>query len=472
MKDSGISFEKVLDRVSELDPAHNPAFSSLDDIASGQLFAHVFKDVARFNTTSNTWMSYNGQIWQKDEGSVQAESRAKDLARAVYLYGADQSREFQKYAYKLQSRNGRNIMLRDAIDSFPVSSKSFDQDLDLFNIQNGIYNLHTGELMKHDAGMLLSKIANASYMPEARSELFERFISEIFEDDQDRIRYVQKLFGYAMTGDNCEEQAYLFYGPKTRNGKSTLLETVAHMLGDYALNMSPDTLAQKPRDSRSPSGDIARLDGCRFLHASEPPKRMLFDVALLKTLLGRDKITARHLHEREFEFVPRFVLFINTNYLPLVNDDTLFSSGRIKVVTFDRHFSEAEQDRSLKRRLKTKDNLSGIFNWCLEGLRLYREEGLEPPPAVVRATADYREQSDKIGLFVAEELERDEDSTISGGFLYRRYSDWCEANGYGTESKRNFFAELKNKGLLSDTGTIGGQTVHNVVRGWAVNRDQ
>jgi putative DNA primase/helicase len=126
------------------------------------------------------------------------------------------------------------------------------------------------------------------------------------------------------------------------------------------------------KDSRQASGDIARLNGCRFLNASEPPKRMIFDVALLKTLLGRDTITARHLHEREFEFVPIFKLVINTNFLPLITDDYMFSSGRINVITFDRHFEPHEQDRILKTRLREPENISGLFNWCLVGLRLFK----------------------------------------------------------------------------------------------------
>lgn len=124
---------------------------------------------------------------------------------------------------------------------------------------------------------------------------------------------------------------------------------------------------------------------------------MLFDVDLLKTLLWRDSTTVRHLYEREYKFVLHFKLFINTNYLPLIQDDSLFSSGRINVITFDRHFSLEEQDTRLKEKLKTAENISGIFNWCLEGLKMLKEHGAEPPEAVINATADYRQRSDKVG---------------------------------------------------------------------------
>ena len=104
-----------------------------------------------------------------------------------------------------------------------------------------------------------------------------------------------------MTGNTEQETCFILYGSTTRNGKSTFCETLLHLLGDYSVTMKLESLAVRQNlDSRTASGDIARLAGCRFCNASEPPKRMLFDTALLKSLLGRDSITARHLHQREF----------------------------------------------------------------------------------------------------------------------------------------------------------------------------
>jgi len=164
---------------------------------------------------------------------------------------------------------------------------------------------------------LLSKIANVSYNPAARSELWQHFINEVMQGDEEKIKYLQKAIGYGITADTSLETCFILYGATTRNGKSTLVETIMHMLGGssgYAMQMKPESLAQKQNnDSRQANGDIARLAGARFLNVSEPPKKMIFDAALLKTLLGRDSIVARHLHEREFEFDPMFKLFMNTN---------------------------------------------------------------------------------------------------------------------------------------------------------------
>jgi putative DNA primase/helicase len=292
--------------------------------------------------------------------------------------------------------------------------------------------------------------------------------------DTDKITYLQKTLGLALTTDTSQEKCWIWYGATTRNGKSVLAETILYMLGGadgYSLSMMPETLAQrKIKDTRQASGDIARLAGCRFLNASEPPKRMLFDAALLKTMLGRDTITARHLYEREFQFVPSFKLFINTNHLPLIQDDTLFSSDRIEVITFDRHFEPHEQDHRLKDKLRTRESISGVFNWCLDGLKLYRETGLTAPGSVKAATLDYRRNSDKIQNFIDECLF-ETGGNAGAGAVYQRFADWCEENGYGTESKRSFFDELKSKGIFGDRGMVNGVQMRNIVKGYELSTD-
>lgn len=275
----------------------------------------------------------------------------------------------------------------------------------------------------------------------------------------------------SLTGNTEQETCFILYGSTTRNGKSTFCETLIHLLGDYALTMKPESLAVKQNlDSRQASGDIARLAGCRLCNASEPPKRMLFDTALLKSLLGRDSITARHLHQREFSFIPKFKLVINTNYLPTITDDTVFSSGRINVISFDRHFEPQEQDKHLKDKLRNKSELSGILNWCIEGLRMYRAEGLEPPQAVKNVTETYRSDSDKIGNFINECLVKSGKNSKAKD-IYNAYVKWCDDNGYGCENKGNFFAELKTKGLFMNSGTVEGKTVKNIVRGYTIEEN-
>ena len=468
--------EELFNILKEKQPHTN---YSQDDKGLGELFADVYKDKCRYNTTAKEWYVYNGKIWDIDTGGLQVSRYAKELADSLYKYATtienDRDKvDYIKFIVKLGQLNNRRTMIDDSRDKYCISNKDLDKNLYLFNCQNGTLDLNTFEFKPHDHNDLLSKISNVYYDKSIKSDDFADFISKIMQNDAEKISYLQKIFGYSLTGDTRLEQMWILYGATTRNGKSTLVETIAYMMGNtsgYALTMKPETLAQKQNnDSRQASGDIARLNGCRFLNASEPPKRMMFDVGLIKTLLGRDSITARHLHEREFEFIPIFKLFMNTNFLPLITDETLFTSGRIQVITFDRHFSQDEQDKTLKTRLKEKDNISGIFNWCIEGLKLFNDESADPPEAITKATEEYRQNSDKIGNFMLECLEKS-DNNSTAKEIYEVYCKWCEENGYGTENKGNFFAELRTKNIFKDAGTVKGATVRNIVVGYEIRVD-
>ena len=469
--------KKLLDRLVELQPQDKYYWN---DLGSSRLFADVFRDRHRYNYTAKAWYIFDGNKWMEDVGSAKALEQFEKLYDSLLIYAntIEDSRkktDYFEYILKLGKANQRKVILEDAENICAVYRDNFDKNNDLFNCQNGTLNLKTLEFNPHNSDDLLTKISNVHYDSSVKSPLFEKFINEVMKGDADKINYLQKALGYALTVDTHYETCFILYGATTRNGKSTLMSTIMHALGEhdgYSLDMKPETLALKKNvDSRQASGDIARLDGCRFLNASEPPKRMIFDVALLKNMLGRDPITARNIYEREFTFRPKFKLFINTNFLPLITDETLFKSGRINVVTFDRHFTPEEQDKTLKDRLTTQENISGIFNWCLEGLQKFRSEGLEPPQTVKDATAEYQRNSDKVGNFISECLEKSFNDNCKAGDVYDIYKKWCELNGYGCENKANFFDELKIKNIFANLGTVDGMSCKNIIRGYKIIND-
>ena len=186
----------------------------------------------------------------------------------------------------------------------------------------------------------------------------------------------------------------------------------------------------------------------RSFAVSFPHKKLTLSAALVKSLTGNDTITARYLHENSFEYRPQFKMFINTNYLPQITDLTLFSSGRIKTIPFERHFEEWEQDRKLKEMFARPENLSGILNWCIEGLRLLEAEGFKEPQAVRAATAEYEHESDKIALFMEECLQEEKGALCRTSAVYEAYTCWCEGNGFYAENMRNFRSMLAGYGRV------------------------
>ena len=443
-----------------------------NDKGYGQLFAEIFKNKHRYNPSRKDFMLYDGKRWIDDLDGLYARVSAKLLSDALiqYAVGVDTDGKYLKAVTSLCNIRNRNNMLQDSRDIYFFTNEDLDKGDYILNVQNGTLDLSGYEPMfiDHTPDMLLSKICNVEYDPAAKCTVWEKFLEDTMQGNDGKIQYLQKIAGLSLTGNTEQETCFILYGPSTRNGKSTFVETLIYLLGDYAVSMKPESLAVKQNlDSRQASGDIARLAGCRFVNASEPPKRMLFDTALLKSLLGRDSITARHLHQREFTFIPKFKLVINTNYLPTITDDTIFSSGRLNVITFDRHFTPEEQDKNLKEKLRNKTELSGILNWCIQGLKMYKAQGLEAPEAVKRATELYRSDSDKIGNFINECLIKTGRNSKAKD-IYEVYANWCNENGFGTENKSNFFAELKTKGLFAANGTVDGKTVRNIVKGYTV----
>lgn len=448
---------EVLKKLNELNAVER---FPMNDRGSADLFATIFKNVSRYNPTKKDWMYYDKTRWTADTEGMRAKRNAKMLADVLVRYSVtaslpdDKRQSYIKYAAGMMNYRNRNVMITDAKDLNFFENTELDKDDFLINCRNCVLDLSEDQpkVLEHNADLLLSKICNASYNPAATCTLWEKTVNEIMQGDTAKIKYLQKMSGRFLTGDTSEEEFYIFFGATTRNGKSTITEILLYLLGDYATTISPESLAIKAnKDSRTASPDIAKLAGTRLVVASEPPRRMLFDSSLVKTLTGRDTVSARFLHENEFQFKPKFKLILNSNYLPVISDKTVFSSNRVKVVPFERHFTEKEQNKHLKEQLQQE--IDGILNWCIQGLSLYRKEGLEPPTAVQIATHEYSEDSDKIGKFISECLEKS-DENLAAKDVYEKYSQWCNDCGLGVDGRTSFYEELKTKNLLSKTGTV------------------
>ena len=446
------------------------------DLRCGELLGRIFIGSNRYNTTWRAWSWYNGKKWVPDAEEMHIERSAAIFANALVYYSllfmhedvsSSELNRFRQDCTSLSRRTKRKAVIQDARRIGAYSAEELDADNTLFGVYNGVLNWETGEFTEHRPEYMLSKIAGCNYDPEAKRQDWSVFVSQIMKGDEEKIRFLQTFVGYILTGRPVHECFLILYGASTRNGKGTFCETLLRMFGDYGASIRPESLAVKRnKDGSAASDDIARLAGVRYLNCSEPAKGLHIDEALVKSLTGGDRITARHLYERFFEFTPAFSLVMNVNYLPLVVDPTLFTSGRVMVLPFDRHFTEEEQDKGLKARLQEPENLSAVLNWALEGLRIYKSEGLTRPACVLSATAEYQDDSDKITRFFSEELEERPDSTEPASAVYDRFVSWCKRSGLYAESKQNFFQLLRGRGLLQKSGTVRGYTVRNVVTGY------
>lgn len=453
-EDKTVEFQPDISRITltleEMAPHSNPRYGR-EEIGMGNAFADYFKPIARYNSERGIWYVYDGTVWQPDMENLKVAELAKLLADKLYLFALtiteeDSRKRFIERVKKLQLRKHRETMIKDAKSVFPLSMKSFDRDIYLFNCKNGTLDLRTMEFRNHSPEDYLTKVSPVIYDPEAECPRWRTFIDEIMQGDKARSNYMQKAIGYALTGDTKMECLFILYGPTSRNGKGTTMESILRIMGEYGKNADPTMLQAKfNAQSGGPSEEIARLAGARFVNISEPEKKITLDAALTKRLTGNDTITARYLHENSFEFRPNFKIFINTNHRPNITDLTLFESGRIKIIPFDRHFEENEQDKGLKQFFADPENMSGILNWMLEGYRMYRSQGLSMPDSVKQATMDYQMFSDKMGQFFDENIQEKPGSELRRAAIYTRYKEWCQENGYRAEAAKNLNTEIEKR---------------------------
>ena len=446
---SSSSWESEIDVSSKVESLHsfrpetNPRYPSTD-IGNSRLFSDYYKRVARYIPERKMWFIYNGKRWEPDIAGLDAMELCKKLADELLVYalkiGDEQVRkDFIDKCKKWQIRRTRETILKDAQSDYPIPMKEFDADPYLFNCQNGTLHLKSMEFLPHDPEDKLTKISDVAYDPDVRCERFEAFVDEIMSGDQDRAKFLQRALGYALSGDTRFECLFILYGATTRNGKGTLMESVLRVMGDYGSTVRPETISMKQNvSSQNPTEDIARLAGIRFANISEPSRGLLLNAAQVKNMTGNDTLNARFLHENSFDFKPQFKIYMNTNYLPVVTDMTLFSSGRIMIIPFDRHFEESQQDKTLKHIFSETESQSAILNWLLDGYRALKCEGLTIPESVRFATERYRHESDKIGLFIEDEMEPVSNAEERTSAVYDRYKKWCDSNGCFPENTRNF----------------------------------
>ncbi|MBR6902140.1 MAG: hypothetical protein IKN30_08815, partial [Synergistaceae bacterium] len=411
---------KFLDKnIKDFRPEASPRYENFQD-GNSLLFVDYYMNIIRFVKEQNCWYFFNGKIWERDiTGDILA-GLARRFFRIIKDYAntianKDERIRFLKRVMKLDERKYRDLIIKDARSDSRLHAdvSDFDKNIYLLNCPNGTYNLKTKEFTQHNSADFITKITRAEYKADARCERWEKFIYEVMQGNTDLIRFLQTAMGYALSGDTKQECMFMFYGPLSRNGKSTTLDAFINLLGGYAAAMKSETIGIKTfNNSGGPSEDIARLNGVRAAGASEIEQNMGFNAPLIKQMTGNNILTARFLRENSFSFKPQFKLFMDTNYLPVINDETLFRSGRIVVIPFNRYFEESEQDNNLKAFFESPENMSGILNWLIEGFNRYEAEGLQRPEIIKKAIEEYHQKSNNALTFIFQCLKIHQGSTL------------------------------------------------------------
>ena len=436
-------------------PQERLPMHTLDDTGNAERMNDYCGDVFRYNYTDKRWMYYKGGKWHYDDrGAVYAAAdvileRMKIEMRAWAEHdGGSMLQDYQKHMKKTRSNASKRAMVKEFEHIVPISPAELDTHKTLVNTQSGVVDLNTAATSPHAPDLYMTRMLGTS-MPvnPKRPVLWLRFLDDIFAGDKELIRYVQKALGYCLSGLTTEQCVFFLYG-NGRNGKSTFLEVVRLILGEYATNIQPESIMVR-NSNNSANTDIARLKGARLVTSVEPNEGMRLNEGLIKQLTGDDMVTARKLYGDEFEYRPEFKLWLATNHKPTIRGTDLGIWRRIHIIPFVHVIPEDKVDKCLGEKLR--EELPDILAWMMEGYRLWRYEGLNKPKAVEDSVREYRSEMDVIAAFI------DSDYIVQGGeikasILYAIYCKWAaESNEYkmpsrkfGIELSKRFDKKMKN----------------------------
>jgi len=407
------------------------------DLGNAKRLVHHHGENIRYSPESKLWLVWNGKRWEKDiTGGIDRKAKQTVISIASEGY----SQDILKHAMQSQAAGRiKNMMtLAKTEEGIPVSTKDLDSDKWLLNCQNGTIDLRTGRLMDYRKEDLITKMIPVNYDPDAVCPRFKAFLNQIMNGNKNLIGFLQRAFGYSLTGDISEQCIFFAYGTGA-NGKSTLFEVLRFLFAEYAQQTDFNTFLQNKNASMT--NDLARLKGARFVTAVETEAGKRLSEVIVKQISGGEPITARFLYGEYFEFVPTFKVFWAANHRPDVFGTDNGIWRRIHLIPFDVTITEDQRDTRLPEKLRNE--LSGILTWCVKGCLEWRKNGLNPPDEVKYATNEYRKEQDSLENFIEECCKLDDNCTIQKSILYETYKKWSEEKSI---SKKAFGTKMKEKG--------------------------
>jgi len=424
------------------------------DFGNAERFVARFKTDIRYVFSWDDWVIWDGKRWRVDK-TDEVIRRSKLVTRAM-VAEANGDKELLRWALKSETTAKVASMLSfaKAEEGVGLLPDELDADQWAINVNNGTIDLKTGTLMPHARESLCSKLAPVTYDPQALCPKWDAFLLDIMGKDAEMVSFLQRAIGYSLTAATHEQCIFVLHGLGS-NGKTTLLEVLRKMLGEYAAQAEPKTFQEKKQETIS--NDLAGLKGARFVTASETEAGGRLAESLVKQMTGGEPLTVRFLHKEFFTYSPEFKMFLATNHKPVIRGADNAIWRRIKLIPFEVTFGDAGKvtaDGRLKYKLF--DELPGIMAWAVRGCLAWQEKGLAAPESVKKATGEYRREMDILGTFVAEEcVTGDPTYKVSSEKLYQSYVNYCSRNSDETVPRRKFGMFLGERGPKNKQGSDG-----------------
>lgn len=449
-----------------------------NEVGLAKLIAEKKRGKLRYDIKENRWYLFERHIWQKisDERVLEALEELKDELKELALRFAqrkieasgrpdkDSVKKFCEYEKKLLTTISKmgDVSVAASIRTMCRSEGSYlgfngpwDADHHILATPNGILNLKDlGFRNGRPDDNIRTAIPTRWEGLNEQCFLFAKTLLEIFDGNQEIVDYLQRVFGYGLSGFTKYHHLWVLEG-KGRNGKSLLFKVLKHVLGDLIGLLDRELLLDRKhqRQSGQASPDVLNLRGKRMVFLIETSEGRKFDPGKLKVLTGGDLLQGRGLYAKDYSiFQNTAKIFVLTNSRPHISGSDFASWQRIVLVPFDLSFvSEPNPDPKRKERLADPDleealkaESSGILAWLVKGYVRAEREGLIPPDCIKSATSEYRKEEDTVGRFVEEKIESYDGGQLGMGDAYDAYKQWCESEGIKPKHNTSFGREMRN----------------------------
>lgn len=407
-----------------------PPDEHASDLGNANRLARLLGDRVRYVPAEDRWYVWDGSTLVLDDMN-----RVQDMTRLVIAdlrdqvltmpSGGDRDR-FTQWCLTSESLPRRQAMVSSAEfdPRVTVSVAALDADPMLLVVENGTVELASGRVRESRLGDLCTRRAAVRFDETATCPRWLAHVETVCGGDPDLSAYLQRAAGYTLTG-LVDEQVYLFLHGEGNNGKNVFVETLTGLLGTYAQVAAPGLLTGGDGDHPTV---LADLRGARLVMSDETKRGAAMNDARVKMLTGSAKVRARFMRQDFFEYDSTMKLWILGNAKPTVADTSEGMWRRMHLVPFTAVIGEDQRVKHYEKVLRAER--SGVLNWCLEGLRAWRAlGGLGRPPAVRRATAEYRLEEDHVGQFLADQTTREDGAWTPNAALYQSYQLWCGLQG-------------------------------------------
>ncbi len=430
------------------------------EVGDAELLAQLYRERLAYDHAEKQWYIWNGYHWRSDRRrqvwnlipnqlAAQYIQAAAELVKTNRDENKGKADDLWKRAGSLRFRSRITNVLDHAskLPTLALAGDEWEAHPLLMAVINGVIDLAAGSFRPGRPADYIRAAAPVQWAGlDAPAPRWEQFLLEIFAGDVELINFIQRLLGYAITGQVTEHILPIFWG-QGRNGKGTLIETIKHVLGDLAAPVSKDVLVEGRRDPGAATPHLYALRSLRLAWVSETKEGAELNAEQVKWLTGGDTLTARQLNANPVVFKPRHTLFLLTNPKPKANPDDYALWKRLLLIPFTQSFVDSPQADNEHRAdpelpAKLRNEAAGILAWLVRGSLNWRQNGLNPPPSLRLATQSYQQEEDDITLFIEECCLAKADTEVRAAEIYTAYRKWAESYGLRPASQTTFGRRL------------------------------